>query len=885
MGSPEGTLFALALSRHLTQYGSAGRITSKEGNRSTIRDHQYGFLVTASLAPYMDGPSAKTMRSLPDTLTSLKEFNKYLTPSWIESVSHIIKEFTPTKPAKVMEDMAQTIFGCDDTESDTKAAKIQDEMVSLSAQLKEITLQKRESLNNYLDLKGSIRVFCRIRPFNDEQSYSSRTMFTLDESNVFLRVAETKRKQYKFDKVFDPSSTQGDVFSEVEPLIKSVIDGYNVCIFAYGQTGSGKTYTMEGKPTDLGVIPRGIQVLFDQASESNSRFLFTFSMLEIYMGNLRDLLVPGSKTNGFKNVPSLAIKTDPDGGIEIENLVAVTVNNFQEVKRLYGVGTRLRSTASTMANSTSSRSHCLIRISMTSFNAPERKKARNKLWMIDLGGSERLVKTKATGKRLKEGKAINLSLSALGDVIDALQTKKPHVPYRNSKLTQVLRDSLGCESKTLMLVHIRPNENDLCETVCTLGFATRVRSIRLESEESPDVKARKEQFLMELGQKVNDLEQECENIRRKIKKLEDTMEHLKGPQLSVSTNFVISRPSTEELKIKTSKNVRSLKNHREDSSGLPRFMKPTAASQHRIGLNNNVPSINRLKPPVPPKRRPSSVYAESVRLPVNADTWQSECSSECSISMTSDINWTPSIQDGTEYSQDASEYEIKQVIFSEHEKPSQSRVISFKEWQLTESENMQNKTEERGIIDIDNWIHQQILESTVTCQSKKDLNVPKLTGDETSNIPSPIKTERAKGCNQTLDEENDLTLHPQSLDAKDIKQENTVNHFSRAELRSPPSRERCSNNETNRHMSESFVYHGRSRRSLQEKLDDCMLKQPDKEDDLKTRTEIRTQEEEHHIGKLTKFFQALQIAWVGVRLGLGTVSLGLEDDFFHNLML
>jgi kinesin family protein C2/C3 len=354
---------------------------------------------------------------------------------------------------------------------------------------------------------------------------------------------------------------------------------------------------------------------------------------------------------------------------------------------------------------------------------------------------------------------------------------------------------------------------------------------------------------MELGQKVNDLEQECDNIKRKVKKLEDTMEQLKGPQLAVSTNFVISPPSTEELKINMSKNVRSLKNHREVSSGLPRFMRPTAASQHRIGLNNNVPSINRLKPPVPPKRRPSSVYAESIRLPVNADTWQSECSSECSISMTSDINWTPSIQDGTEYSQDASEYEIKQVIFSEHEKPSQGQVISFKEWQLAESENMQNKTEERGIIDIDNWIHQQILESTVTCQSKMGLNVPKVTGDETSNIRSPIKIEGAKGCNKALDEENDLALHPPPLNAKDIKQANAVNHFSGAELHSPPSRERCSNNETNKHTNESFAYHGRSRRSLQEKLDDCMLRQPDKEADLSARAEIRSQEE-HHIGNV-----------------------------------
>ncbi|KAM3329897.1 hypothetical protein ACQJBY_026736 [Aegilops geniculata] len=577
-------------------------------------------------------------------------------------------------------------------------------------------------------------------------------------------------------------------------------------------------------------------------------------MLEIYMGNLRDLLVPGSKTNGLKNVPSLSIKTDPDGGIEIENLVAVTVNNFQEVKRLYGVGTRLRSTASTMANSTSSRSHCLIRISLTSFDAPERKKARNKIWMIDLGGSERLVKTKATGKRLKEGKAINLSLSALGDVIDALQTKKSHVPYRNSKLTQVLRDSLGCESKTLMLVHIRPNENDLCETICTLGFATRVRSIRLESEESPEVKTRKEDFLKELEQTVSNLEQECENIRREIKKLEDTMEHLRGPQTSASTNFATSHPSTQELKIDMSKNVRSLKNHREVPRGLPRFMKPTAASQHRISLNNNVPSINRMKPPMPPKRRPSSVYAESVRFPVNADTWQSECSSECSISMKSDMNWTPSIQDGTECSQDASEYEIKQNI-----------------------------TEERSIIDIDNWIHQQILQSAGTCESKRVLAVPNVTEEETFNIPSPIKIEGTKGCKQAQDEESELALQPPPLDAKDIKRPKAVNHFATAELCSPPSREHCSTNKTKKHMNENLAYQGSSRRSLQEKLDGCMLKLP--ESDLNTSAEIRSQEEEHSIGKLTKFFQALRTAWGCVRLGLGIVSLGLEHEFFQSLIL
>ncbi|PWZ31704.1 hypothetical protein Zm00014a_008200 [Zea mays] len=834
----------------------------------------------------MDGKSGNIVQSLPDTLSSLMGLNKYLAPSYIESVSHIIEELSPTKPKmKLMVHTAQNIFS-DDTDSDAEAAKVQEELVLLDAKLKQITLQRRQSLNNYLDLKGNIRVFCRVRPFHHEENYQSRTLYTLDESNIFLKVAETKIKQYKFDKVFNQCSTQGDVFAEVEPVIKSALDGYNVCIFAYGQTGSGKTYTMEGKPTDLGVIPRGIQALFDRTSESNRRFLFTFSMLEIYMGNLRDLLVPRGKTQDFKKVPSLSIKTDPDGGIEIENLVAVTVSSFHEVKRLYEVGTHFRSTASTMANSTSSRSHCLIRISLTSFDAPERKRARNKLWMIDLGGSERLVKTKATGKRLKEGKAINLSLSALADVIDALQTKKSHIPYRNSKLTQVLKDSIGCESKTLMLVHIRPNEDDLCESICTLGFATRVRSIRLENEEPQEVKARKEHLLMELEKEISDLEQECEGIVRKIKKLKETMEHFKGHQPSAEANFDISHPSSEELKTVMPKNTKDSKNRRDVSSRLPRFMKPTASSQHRIDLNKHIPVSNKTKPPVPPKRRPSSVYAESVRLPVNAATWQSECSSECSISMTSDMNWIPSIQDGTECSQDTSEYETKQVIFSEHEKPPQSQVISFEE-----SGEMQDKTKEMGIIDIDSWIHQQIIENTGICQchTERTLDVIEVNEYETynSNTASPVQKEFTNGSKPSLDEDNNLNLCPPTQNTEDSKETRAVNQFRKTELYTPPLKELCGSAKIKEHKNEKLGRHGSCRRSLQEELGNCKPEQPDKEPkaDPNMQPEIEFHDNKHHIGKLTKFIQALRTAWIGALLGLGTMNLGLEQDFFKSLTL
>lgn len=339
---------------------------------------------------------------------------------------------------------------------------------------------------------------------------------------------------------------------------------------------------------------------------------------------------------------------------------------------------------------------------------------------------------------------------------------------------------------------------------------------------------------MELEREISDLEQECEGITRKIKKLKETMEHFKGPQPSVETNFIISHPIREELKTGTSKNTRNSKNQRDVSSRLPRFMKPTASSQHRIGLNKHTPVSNKTKPPVPPTRRPSSVYAESVRLPVKAATWQSECSSECSISMTGDMNWIPSIQDGTECSQDTSEYETKQVIFSENEKPPQGQVIS-------ESGKMQNKTEEMGIIDIDSWIHQQIIENTGICHSERMLDISEVNEYETynSSTASPVQKELTNGSKLSQD---------------DIKEAKAVNQFIRTELYTPPSKELCTNVEMKEHKNEKIACHGSCRRSMQEELGNCKPEQPDKEPkaDPNRQPEIKFHDTEHHTGKFCR---------------------------------
>ena len=364
-------------------------------------------------------------------------------------------------------------------------------------------------------------------------------------------------------------------------------------------------------------------------------------------------------------------------------------------------------------------------------------------------------------------------------------------------------------------------------------------------------KARKEHLLTELEREVSELEQQCEDVTRKIKKLEETMEHLKGPQPFVSTDSVVSHPLSEDLKTSMSKTTKNSKNHREVSSRLPSFMKPTASSQQRIGLTKHIPISNRTKPPVPPKRRPSSVYAESVRLPVNATTWQSECSSECSISMTSDMNWMPSVQDGTECSQqDTSEYETKQVIFSEHEKLLHSELISLAECQLVESGKMQNKTEEMDIIDIDSWIHQQ---NTGICQRDRILDIPEVTeyGTYSSSTASSIQMECIKGGKQAQDEDSHLKLQPPMINVEDIKQAEAINQFTSTELCTPPSKELCSNDKMKEHKNERLAYHGNSRRSLQEKLDKCMPGQPDKESktDPIIQPEVRFQDEEHYIGK------------------------------------
>ncbi|ONI04737.1 hypothetical protein PRUPE_6G337000 [Prunus persica] len=415
-----------------------------------------------------------------------------------------------------------------------------------------------------------------------------REPISAGSEKIVVKSAGT-RKGFDFDKVFPQETSQEDVFAEVKPILRSALDGHNVCIFAHGQTGTGKTFTMDGTSEQPGIIPRALKELFCQASlDSSSYITFSMSMLEVYMGSLRDLLSPKPACRPHEAVTrcNLNIQTDPKGLVEIEGLTEVQIVDFAKARWWYNRGRRVRSTSWTNVNEASSRSHCLTRITMFRHgDASEAKREVGKLWMVDLGGSERLLKTGATGLTLDEGRAINLSLSALGDVIAALRRKRGHVPYRNSKLTQILKDSLGAGSKVLMLVHVSPCEEDVGETICSLSFAKRARAAECNRELSEDLKSHREKRVKELEEDMREAEEECHKLKNQIQKVDlllcenrklfsTTYGPLEDEKAPISPEEYLKEAVEMPRKLeKTSKgNV---------SNSLPRFMTSTAASRQR----------------------------------------------------------------------------------------------------------------------------------------------------------------------------------------------------------------------------------------------------------------------------------------------------------------
>ncbi|KAL8825665.1 MAG: hypothetical protein Q9191_004269 [Dirinaria sp. TL-2023a] len=283
---------------------------------------------------------------------------------------------------------------------------------------------------------------------------------------------------FTFDRVFDTHSRQIDVFDfSIRSTVDDILNGYNGTVFAYGQTGAGKSYTMMGADIDdleqRGIIPRIVERMFDSIlrSPGNIEYTVRVSYMEIYMERIRDLLVPHND--------NLPVHEEKSRGVYVKGLLEIYVSSVQEVYEVMRRGGAARATAATNMNQESSRSHSIFVITITQKNVETGSAKSGQLFLVDLAGSEKVGKTGASGQTLEEAKKINKSLSALGMVINSLTDgKSTHIPYRDSKLTRILQESLGGNSRTTLIINCSPSSFNDVETISTLRFGVRAKAIK-----------------------------------------------------------------------------------------------------------------------------------------------------------------------------------------------------------------------------------------------------------------------------------------------------------------------------------------------------------------------------------------------------------------------
>ncbi|KAL1505510.1 hypothetical protein ABEB36_005059 [Hypothenemus hampei] len=339
----------------------------------------------------------------------------------------------------------------------------------------------------------SVQVIVRCRPLSlkevqqDYRSvvkiYSNRGVIEVE--NPKARTENERSKIFTYDAVYDEQSTQQALYDEtIRPLVASVLEGYNGCVFAYGQTGTGKTYTMEGGDDieEMGIIPRAFDQIWSHiARKTGVEFLVSVRYMEIYMEEIRDLL-------RIKSTKTHELREQTGEGVVVTNLHSHTCQSAKDMLKAMKTGNINRTTGATNMNEHSSRSHAIFQIKIEMMEGDSKSMKVGKLNLVDLAGSERQSKTGATGDRLKEATKINKALSSLGNVIYALAENSAHIPYRDSKLTRLLQDSLGGNSKTIMIANIGPANDNYDETIITLRYAYRAKSIKNKPTKNEDIK-------------------------------------------------------------------------------------------------------------------------------------------------------------------------------------------------------------------------------------------------------------------------------------------------------------------------------------------------------------------------------------------------------------
>ncbi|XP_063187053.1 kinesin-like protein KIF6 [Chroicocephalus ridibundus] len=380
-------------------------------------------------------------------------------------------------------------------------------------------------------VKETIRVYARVKPLgrrqqagiysvdDDEKPLSSLEIIVpRDLADGFIN---NKRESYKFkfQKIFDQEAKQDVVFDSIaKPVAECVLAGYNGTIFAYGQTGSGKTFTITGgaeRYSDRGIIPRTLSYIFDQLQKDNSKVYTTHvSYLEIYNECGYDLLDPRHEASRLEDLPKVTIMEDPDQNIHLKNLSLQQATSEEEALNLLFLGDTNRMIAETPMNQASTRSHCIFTIHISSKEPGSATIRRSKLHLVDLAGSERVAKTGVGGHLLTEAKYINLSLHYLEQVIIALAEKnRSHIPYRNSMMTSVLRDSLGGNCMTTMIATLSIDKRNIDESISTCRFAQRVALIKNEAVLNEEIDPRL--MIVQLQKEIQELKDELELVTGK----------------------------------------------------------------------------------------------------------------------------------------------------------------------------------------------------------------------------------------------------------------------------------------------------------------------------------------------------------------------------------
>lgn len=401
----------------------------------------------------------------------------------------------------------------------------------------------------------NVKVSLRVRPLNAKEKLLGSTDCIYCASNG-PQIVVNGEKSFAYDTVISPDSTQSDVFNEcVQPLMQRFVEGYNVTIIAYGQTGSGKTFTMgtgfEGTISEdyLGIVPRAVGFIFNHihneqqrhvsSSDGSSKipeaemmetgdrklaaeaplFEIYVSFLEIYNEEIIDLLNPQPKKG-----PPLTIREDASGDIYLAGLKEEAIGTSDEIFDLLKKGTLCRTTGSTDMNMNSSRSHAIFSLVLRQIRSKDDQAIISKIHFVDLAGSERLKRTNAVGERAKESISINSGLLALGSVIAALSDdsgKVRHVPYRNSKLTRLLQDSLGGNSHTVMIACVSPSSDNYPETLSTLNYAARARNIRNKAIINQESASNSAFEISQLKKQISALKNEIHLLRGHASQLED----------------------------------------------------------------------------------------------------------------------------------------------------------------------------------------------------------------------------------------------------------------------------------------------------------------------------------------------------------------------------